>query len=98
MSASSSSTRTAANHTVSQSTCNAVALLTLLIGKITVKGLYTNNVYVIEDLITQLNKMNEQFNAEGKVAAEVSIHRIDKIVGGIGKGFIGVSSYLRSHA
>jgi len=72
--------------------------LTSLAGKITVRGLYKNNVSVIEDLITQLNKMNEQFNAEGKVSAEVSIHRIDKIVGGIGKGFIGVSSYLRLHA
>jgi len=36
--------------------------------------------------------MNEQFNAEGKVAAEVSIHRIDKIVRSIGKGFMGVPS------
>jgi len=72
--------------------------LTLLTGKITVQGLYKNDVSVIEDLITQLTKMNEQFNAEGKVAAEVSIHRIDKIVGGIGRGFIGVPSYLRLHA
>ena len=92
MSASSSSTRTAANHIVSYLIHDALLSLTLLTGKITVKGLYTNNVSVIEDLITQLNKMNEQFNAEGKVAAEVSIHRIDKIVRSIGKGFMGVPS------
>jgi len=63
----------------------AIVSLTLLAGNITIKGLYKNNISVIENLIVHLTNMNEQFDAGGKMAAEVSIHRIDQLIGGIGR-------------
>jgi len=59
----------------------------LSLGDITIKGLYTDNVSIIGKLVSQLASMNEQFDAEGKVTMEVSIYRIDQVVGDIGKGF-----------
>ena len=41
--------------------------------------MYKDNISTIDDLIAKLNVMHDEFSTSGKIAAEVSIHRIYKV-------------------
>jgi len=42
--------------------------------------MYKDNISMIDDLIAKLSAMHDEFLIGGKIAAEVAIHRIDKVV------------------
>jgi len=54
------------------------------LGKLAVKGVFKNYLSIIEEFIANMNKMNAEFDLDGRIVTEALVYRVANTVGEIG--------------